>query len=69
MVRMCRRLSCLHLTRGANPRILKTSTQSLKIEMLSARTELMNHTADVVLWPQNPKPLGIVAAHPLPVRK
>ena len=37
--------------------------------MLSARTELMSHTADVVLWRWIPKPLGVVAAHPLPVRK
>ena len=66
---MCRRLSCLHLTRGANPRILKTSTQRLKIEMLSARTELMKHTADVLLGRRNPQPLGVVASHPFPVRK
>ena len=66
---MCRSLSCLHLTRGANPRILKTSTQRLKIEMLSARTELMKHTADVLLGRRNPKPLGVVASHPFPVRK
>ena len=68
-VRMCRSLSCLHLTRGANPRILKTSTQMLKIEMLSARTELMKHTADVLLGRRNPQPLGVVASHPLPMRK
>ena len=35
--------------------------------MLSARTELMKHTADVVLGRRNPKPLGIVASHPFPV--